>query len=313
MTLLYYDPVFQEHDTGDHPENGGRILPVVRHLNFVALDTCCKRPAWDSASAERLCYVHTREHVDAVQRFAEKGGGYIEEDTAVSEMSYEVARMAAGAVCDAVVRVVGGEDKNAFCLVRPPGHHAMPDHAMGFCLFNNIAVGARVATRELGIERVLIVDFDVHHGNGTQAMFWEDANVGYFSMHRSPFYPGTGAADETGGGAGVGATLNLPIKFGTSRVEQLSVFRRKLSQFADVINPQLVLVSAGFDSHKHDPIGSLGLESEDFRVLTRCLLDVATEHADGRLVSVLEGGYNPEALTECVEIHLEELMGGDRS
>ncbi len=178
MTLLYYDPVFQEHDTGDHPENGGRILAVVRHLNFVALDTSCKRPGWDAASVERLCYVHSRQYVDSVEQFAAGGGGYIEEDTSVSEKSYEVARMAVGAVCDAVERVVVGEDRTAFCLVRPPGHHAMPDHAMGFCLFNNIAVGARVATREFGLERVLIVDFDVHHGNGTQAMFWEDADVG---------------------------------------------------------------------------------------------------------------------------------------
>ena len=159
-----------------------------------------------------------RDYVDSIEQFAEHGGGgYIEEDTVVSEKSYEVARMAVGAVCDAVERVVVGEDKTAFCLVRPPGHHAMPDHAMGFCLFNNIAVGARVATQELGVERVLIVDFDVHHGNGTQAMFWEDADVGYFSMHRSPFYPGTGAADEIGAGAGVGTTLNLPVAFGTPR------------------------------------------------------------------------------------------------
>lgn len=311
MTLLYYDPVFQEHDTGDHPENGGRILPVVRHLNFVALDTSCKRLAWDAASVERLCYVHTRQYVDSVKEFAAGGGGYIEDDTAVSEKSYEVAKMAVGAVCDAVGRVVAGEDSTAFCLVRPPGHHAMPDHAMGFCLFNNIAVGARVATRELGVERVLIVDFDVHHGNGTQAMFWEDADVGYFSMHRSPFYPGTGAADEIGFGSGVGATLNLPVAFGTPREEQLRLFEREVNDFASRIKPQLVLVSAGFDSHKHDPVGSLGLESEDFRAITRCLIDVANKHANGKLVSVLEGGYNPDALTECVAIHLEELLGDD--
>jgi acetoin utilization deacetylase AcuC-like enzyme len=308
MTLFYYDPIFQEHQTGSHPENGGRILPVVRHLNFTALDSCCKRPAWEPVSVERLGYVHTRDYVDSVKRFAEDGGGYIEADTLLSKRSYEVARMAAGAVCDAVVRVVGGEDKNAFCLVRPPGHHAMPDHAMGFCLFNNIAVGARVATNELGIERVLIVDFDVHHGNGTQAMFQEDASVGYFSMHRAPFYPWTGVAGEIGRGAGVGATLNVPVRFGTSRDEQLAVFRQQLTGFAELIKPQLVLVSAGFDSHKNDPVGSLGLESEDFGVLTRCLLDVANSHAEGRLVSVLEGGYNPEALIDCVVIHLEELL-----
>ena len=308
MTLLYYDPVFQEHVTGDHPENGDRILPVVRHLNFVALDTCCRRPAWEPASLERLRYVHTPDYVELIQRFAASGGGYIEPDTVLSVRSYDVARLAAGAVCDAVTRVVGGEDKTAFCLVRPPGHHAMPDHAMGFCLFNNIAVGARVATEELGVERVLIVDFDVHHGNGTQAMFWEAADVGFLSMHRSPFYPGTGAAEEIGSGAGTGTTLNLPIKFGTPRDEQLRLFEREVKRFAAKIRPQLILVSAGFDAHKDDPIGSLGLESDDFGVLTRCLLDVADEHSEGKLVSVLEGGYNPDALTDCVRIHLEVLL-----
>ncbi len=309
MTLLYYDPIFQAHKTGNHPENSGRILPVVRHLNFLALDTSCRRPAWDSASVDRLCYVHTPQYVESIKQFARRGGGYIETDTVVSEQSYEVARMAAGAVCDAVTRVVAGEDKNAFCLVRPPGHHALPDQAMGFCLFNNVAVGARVATRELGVERILIVDFDVHHGNGTQAMFWEDADVGYFSMHRSPFYPGTGSEQEVGAGPGLGTTLNLPIQLGTSREAQRSLFAKQLTAFAARIKPELVLVSAGFDSHKDDPIGSLGLETEDFGDLTRCLLDVAGEYASGKLVSVLEGGYNPAALTDCVAVHLEALLG----
>lgn len=309
MTILYYDPVFQEHKTGSHPENGARILPTVRHLNFVAMDSSCRRHGWGTASLERLCYVHTRDYVESVEQFAACGGGQIEEDTLLSERSYDVARMAVGAVCDAVERVIGGEDKNAFCLVRPPGHHAMPNHAMGFCLFNNIAVAARVATRELGIERVLIVDFDVHHGNGTQAMFWEAADVGYLSMHRDPFYPGTGAADEIGAGEGLGSTLNLPIRFGTSRTDQLSIFANGLDQFAAKIKPQLVLISAGFDSHKDDPVGSLGLEAEDFGAMTRCLMNVADQYAGGRLVSVLEGGYNPDAVAECVTIHLQELLG----
>ncbi len=308
MTLLYYDPLFQEHLTGGHPENGGRIRPVVRHLNFVGLDTICPRPSWFPASVDRLCYVHSHKYVDFVRKFAEQGGGRIEQDTIVSERSYDVARLAVGAVCDAVERVVDGQAKTAFCLVRPPGHHAMSDHAMGFCLFNNVAVGARVAQREFGIERVLIVDFDVHHGNGTQATFYEDSSVGYFSMHRSPFYPETGAADETGIGAGVGTTKNLPIAFGTPREQQLTDFRVELDRFAEHIQPQILLISAGFDSHKNDPIGSLGLESQDFAELTRSIIAVARKHAFGRIVSVLEGGYDPEALVECVDYHLEELL-----
>ncbi|WP_153555140.1 histone deacetylase family protein [Roseimaritima sediminicola] len=308
MTLLYYDPVFQEHRTGDHPENGARLRSAVRHLRFTGIDAHCSRPGWKVASLERLGYVHPEAYIESIKRIAAGGGGQIEQDTVLSDQSYKVARLAVGAVCDAVERVVGGEDKTAFCLVRPPGHHAMPDQAMGFCLFNNVAIGARVATRELALERVLIVDFDVHHGNGTQAIFWEDADVGFFSMHRSPFYPGTGAAEETGGGSAAGTTCNLPIAFGTPPAEQLQRFEEKLRAFAERIQPQLVLVSAGFDAHKDDPVGSLGLENEDFRKLTRCVLDVANEHAQGRLVSVLEGGYNPSVLTDCVALHLETLL-----
>lgn len=309
MTLFYYDPIFQEHVTGDHPENGGRILSVIRHLSFVGLDASCRRPSWKPASVERLCYVHTPEYVESVKQFALSGGGYIEEDTAVSKKSYEIACMAAGAACDAVERVVRGEDKTAFCLVRPPGHHAMPDHAMGFCLLNNVAVGARVATRELGIERVLIVDIDVHHGNGTQAIFWEDPLVAYFSMHCFPLYPETGAADEIGAGPGVGTILNVPIAKGTPRDELLGTFTHQLKEFAARIKPQLVLVSAGFDAHKDNPVGSLGLETDDYKGITRSLLEIADEYADGKLVSVLEGGYNPHALTDCVTVHLETLLG----
>lgn len=308
MTFLYYDSIFQEHHTGNHPENGGRTLTVIRHLNFIALDTSCRRPTWDAVSLDRLCYVHTREYLEQLQRFAAHGGGQIEADTVVGRKSFEVACMAVGAVCDAVQRVIQGEDRNAFCLIRPPGHHAMPDHAMGFCLLNNVAVGASLARRELGVERVLIVDFDVHHGNGTQAMFWEDANVGYFSMHRSPFYPGTGGANEMGAGPGWGTTRNLPIAWGTSPADQLSWFDQQLKEFAAKIKPQLVLVSAGFDSHKNDPIGSLGLESQDFRAITRSLLEVANQYAGNKLVSVLEGGYHPDALADCISIHLEELL-----
>jgi acetoin utilization deacetylase AcuC-like enzyme len=309
MTLLYYDPIFMEHETGDHPECAARLTPVIRHLRFVALDTLCKRPAWEPASIEQVQLVHEREYIESVAAFAKRGGGSIDEDTVVSERSYDVSMMAVGAVCDAAKRVTWGEDKTAFCLVRPPGHHALPDHAMGFCLFNNIAIGARIATEELGIQRVLIVDFDIHHGNGTQAVFWEDPSVAYFSMHRSPFFPFTGSADEVGSGAGLGTTMNLPTRFGTPREQQLEAFASALSKFADRFAPELILVSAGFDSHRADPIGNLGLESEDFAAMTRCILGVAHKHADGKMVSVLEGGYNPNALAECVGMHLEELIG----
>ena len=186
--------------------------------------------------------------------------------------------------------------RHAFCLVRPPGHHALSDAAMGFCLFNNIAIAARVAIDELGLDRVLIIDWDVHHGNGTQEMFWEDGQVGFFSIHRWPFFPGTGQASETGSGRGLGATVNLPVEFGTSRREYIESFENSLSHFANKIKPQLVMISAGFDAHRDDPVGSLGLETEDFPKLTQIALQVAHEYAGGRLVSVLEGGYDPKCV-----------------
>jgi acetoin utilization deacetylase AcuC-like enzyme len=178
---------------------------------------------------------------------------------------------------------------------------------MGFCLINNVAVAARVAVDEFDLDRVLIVDWDVHHGNGTQDIFYEDPRIGYFSMHRWPFYPGTGAADETGAGAGLGATKNVPVAFGTPRREILASFDHELRRFAERIKPQLVIISAGFDSHAEDPIGSLGLETEDFGEQTRSVLAVAEQYAEGRIVSVLEGGYNPPVLAECVSLHLERL------
>ena len=182
---------------------------------------------------------------------------------------------------------------------------------MGFCLFNNIAIAARVAIEEHQLDRVLIVDWDVHHGNGTQDMFYADGRVGFFSSHRWPFYPGTGAPDETGVGAGLGATCNLPVTFGTPRATYLDEFRRHLENFAARMQPQLVLISAGFDSHRADPIGSLGLETEDFASLTKIVRDIADVHAGGRIVSILEGGYNVQALAESVETHLRGLIDGD--
>jgi acetoin utilization deacetylase AcuC-like enzyme len=218
--------------------------------------------------------------------------------------------MAAGAACDATERVVRGEDRQAFCLVRPPGHHALQTSAMGFCFFNNVALAARVAIDEFDLDRVLIVDWDVHHGNGTQDAFWSDSRVGFVSIHRWPFYPGTGAADETGTGDGLGTTLNLAIEYGTPVQDYLQIFASEIEQFAAKIKPQLVIISAGFDAHRDDPVGSLDLDAEDFRTLTKYLMDIAAAYADQRIVSVLEGGYNPGALTDCVDTHLDQLLRG---
>jgi acetoin utilization deacetylase AcuC-like enzyme len=308
MTLLYSDPKFQQHLTGSHPEHPRRLVAIDAHLAAKGLANRCRRPQWVAASLERLERLHEPPYVQYVQRYAAAGGGRIEADTVVSPRSFEVATYAAGAVCDAVGRVLTSEDRTALCLVRPPGHHARPHDAMGFCLFNNVALGARTALEEHSLERVLVVDWDVHHGNGTQEMFWEDGRVGFLSIHRWPFYPGTGDANETGSGRGLGMIANVPVAFGTSQDEYHAAFERALVDLAARVKPQLVLVSAGFDAHREDPIGSLELETEDFDRLTRTVLGVAGEYADGKVVSVLEGGYNAGRLAESVGAHLSVLL-----
>ena len=309
MTLFYYDPTLAEHETGDHPESPQRVLFVARHLAEIGLLDRLTQPDWQAISPARLAHTHAPGYLAQLEQFAAAGGGYLDSDTLCMHRSYDVARRAAGAVADAVSRVIAGEDRRAFCLIRPPGHHALADRAMGFCLLNNIAVGASLALAELDLSRVLIVDWDVHHGNGTQSIFWENERVGFLSIHRWPFYPGSGRADETGGGAALGTKVNLPIELGISRREYVDCLRRGVERLADKIRPELVLVSAGFDAHRHDPIGSLELETEDFRPLTQLVRGVADVHAQGRLVSVLEGGYDLRALADCVGVHLEELLG----
>ncbi len=308
MTLLYADPRFLNHDTGAHPESAVRLEQITARLNALGLAEKCGRPTWAPAADARLLAVHSSDHLAKLAALARRGGGTLDSDTVMSAASFDVARLAVGAACDAVSRVVSGEDSTALCLVRPPGHHALSHRAMGFCLLGNVAIAARAAIEVQGLERVLIVDWDVHHGNGTQAMFYDDPRVGYFSVHRWPFYPGTGARDETGQGDGLGFTCNLPLPFGTARREHLTRFADELTDFAVRTRPQLVLVSAGFDSHAADPVGSLGLETEDFAELTRTVLAVAQDHSAGRVVSVLEGGYNPPVLADCVATHLEGLL-----
>jgi len=308
MTLLYTSPLFLQHVTGNHPEKPARLTSILDKLRVEGLDRRCTSPTWEPATVERMTRVHSAEHLREVREFAERGGGRIEADTTVSPRSYEAARLAAGAVTDAVQRVIAGEDTSALCLVRPPGHHALPKEAMGFCLFNNVAVGARMAVAELNLERVLIVDWDVHHGNGTQDIFWTDGRVAFCSIHRSPFYPGTGAADEIGEGPGKGFIRNVPVAYGTSRKDFRDRFQRAVEEMAQKIRPQLVLISAGFDAHRLDPIGSLDLEVEDFAALTQIVLGVAKVHAKGRVVSVLEGGYHVDMLADSVAIHLTELL-----
>jgi acetoin utilization deacetylase AcuC-like enzyme len=308
MTLLYTSPVFLEHDTGAHPERALRLATISRHIEAEGLAQKCTQPQWSPATRKQISRLHRDSWYGEVRDYAAAGGGRIEADTVVSERSFDAATLAAGAVCDAVGRVLKGEDQTALCLVRPPGHHAVPKGAMGFCLFNNIAIGAKEAIAVHDLDRVLIVDWDVHHGNGTQDMFWTDEQVGFLSIHRWPFYPGTGSERETGVGPGLGCTRNLPIEYGTSRADYLAAFANELEDFAARVKPQLVLLSAGFDAHRQDPIGSLQLETEDFAELTDIVKQIAAAHASGRLISVLEGGYHPDRLAESVGLHLKGLL-----
>lgn len=311
MTLLCYDDVFLTHDTGSHPENSRRLSATTSHLVAQKLDSRCKVGCWDPATEQQITRVHDVDFVRHISSYAQAGGGRIEADTVMSPNSYAAAATASGAVVHSVEQIVGGTERNALCLVRPPGHHARPDAPMGFCLFNHIAVGARHATEALGLERVLVVDWDVHHGNGTQESFYESEQIAFFSIHRWPFYPGSGTSEETGTGGGLGATRNVPMSIGTTREDYRETFEGELEAFAAKMKPQLILLSAGFDAHHQDPVGSLGLETEDFRWMTKCVADLADEHCHGKLVSMLEGGYNIDVLPLCVETHLHELL--DRS
>jgi len=308
MTILYSDPRFQEHLTGRHPECPQRLEAVLDFLKEKQLPARCTAGPFAFATHEQLKRIHTERHLKHVERFAADGGGRIENDTVCSLKSYDVARLAAGAAIAAVDAVLKGTDQTALCLIRPPGHHALVDAPMGFCLFNNVAVAARHAIRAHQLNRVLIVDWDVHHGNGTQDVFYEDEQVYFFSSHRSPFYPGSGAVDETGRGAGLGTILNLPLAFGIARREFLTRFETTLHQAVEKCKPELILLSAGFDAHQEDPIGSLSLETEDFGKLTDLVRGVAKAHCGGKLVSLLEGGYNTKRLSECVGLHLERLL-----
>jgi acetoin utilization deacetylase AcuC-like enzyme len=311
LALLYTDERFLRHDTGAHPESARRLESIYAFLADSGLRDRCAPGAVHPATSAELCRVHGAEYIESIRTFAAAGGGRIEVDTVLSGDSYDVALLAAGSAIDAVDQVLTGPHRQAICLSRPPGHHARPNAAMGFCLFNNVAVAAAHAIAAHGLARVLIVDWDVHHGNGTQEMFYEDDRVCFFSAHRYPFYPGTGAVDETGSGRGLGTTFNLPLAFGISRQEYRDRFARVLADAAARARPELVLLSAGFDAHAADPIGSLRLETEDFAPLTELVQQVAVEYCGGRLVSLLEGGYNIRALAESVGCHVGTLLAAE--
>ena len=309
MIKLYTDTRMLNHRPHPgHPERPERLATILRQLDRTGLRALCEQPTIRPATDAELERVHSVDYIKSMAQTVLAGDHQIEEDTWVSSGSELAARLGVGAVLGAVQSVVEEGNGRALCLVRPPGHHARPTGPMGFCLYGCVAVAAADAIHRLGLKRVLIIDWDVHHGNGTQEMFYDQEEVGFFSIHRHPFYPGSGAMAETGTGPGLGMTRNVPVKYGTSRQDFLAAYRTNLESFADQVRPELVLISAGFDAHVEDPVGNLGLETEDFEELTRRAIDIAQTHAQGRIVSILEGGYNVSILAGCVEKHLQTLI-----
>ncbi|PXV59848.1 Acetoin utilization deacetylase AcuC [Dyella jiangningensis] len=305
MLRLYTHASCLQHDPGPaQPESPARLRAVLQALDsdrFAALD----RVEAPRVTREQLLRVHSAEHVDRILAIApDEGTVRLDEDTLMSRGSAEAALYAAGAVVAAVDAVLGAQGGKAFCAVRPPGHHATPDRAMGFCLFNNVAVGAAHALAEHGLKRVAIADFDVHHGNGTQDIFAREPRVLFISSHQMPLYPETGSADEHG----VGNIVNAPLSPGDGSYEFRELWEGVLIPKLHAFKPQLLLVSAGFDAHRNDPLADLRLGSEDYAWITQRLVDVARAHAQGRMVSTLEGGYNLLALSTSVAAHVGELL-----
>lgn len=308
-TGLVADGISRDHQTGPrHPERPERFDAVMNALQAGGLTKTLTKIPSRQATDDELALCHSRDYISLVHEEIAAGARLLSTgDTQVSPRSLDAALNAAGSAMQAVDAVMTAEVRNAFCVLRPPGHHATPDRGMGFCIFNNVAVAARYAQKHHGVERVLIVDWDVHHGNGTQDTFYGDPSVLFFSTHQSPWYPGTGMHDEQGEGAAKGTTINCPFPSGSGHAEILDAFGTELVPAARRFRPDLVFISAGFDSRLGDPLGEFTLSDDDFRELTSMMMEVADVSAGGRLISVLEGGYNLDGLASAAAAHVDIL------
>ena len=302
---IVWDERYAEHDTGDHPESPERVGTIVDHLRGTDLWPRLQEIKPTMAEPAEVLRVHTRGHLERIRRAAEvRGGEWVDNDTYVSAQSFEVALLALGGVLDSLE--LWFEGLVPFALIRPPGHHATPDRAMGFCLFNNVAIAARKLL-SLGYERVAIIDWDAHHGNGTQAAFLAEREVLYVSLHQWPLFPGTGAAEECGVGDGEGFTVNIPLPPGSVDGDFAHAFASLVEPIVDQYAPQAILVSAGFDTHARDPLGSMRMTESGYGDMALRCLRLARRHADGRMVLALEGGYDLPALARSVEATLRAL------
>ena len=303
-TGLIYHPIFLQHDTGDHhPERASRLQAILRKLKKTGLIDKLDLVEPGAAQVEDVALAHSRDYITSVEEACKNAPANLDPDTVVSRDSYRAALFAAGAVVKAADLVINGEARNAFCMVRPPGHHARPGQAMGFCLFNNVAIGAKYVQKKHGMSRIAIIDWDVHHGNGTEEIFYKDPSVLYISLHQYPHYPGTGKAGDTGEGRGKGFNLNIPMQASSGNDEYIKVFKDKVTPKLKDFNPEFVFISAGFDGHRDDPLSSTNLTETGYHEMT-CMIK---ELAPDRLVSVLEGGYNLFSLADSAHSHISAL------
>ncbi len=306
---IVLDKLYFEHDNGmGHPESQERLFAIVDMLRETRLLEEVVRIEPRDATKEEITLVHDPKYFDLIQSTKGKIRVFLDPDTSTCPVSFDAAVKAVGGMLDATDKVMKGEVNIAFPLVRPPGHHAERNRAMGFCLFNNVAVGAAYASKVYGVKRILIVDWDLHHGNGTQNMFYDSSEVLYFSTHQYPYYPGTGSVNEIGVQNGFGYTINVPIHPGMGDKEYIKIFFEILKPVIEQYKPELILVSAGFDSYFGDPLGGMSVTSKGFAQMTRFLKEMADSYCSGKLVLILEGGYNLEGLWESTKAVIEELL-----
>ena len=308
-TGIVKDKRYLQHSAGfAHPESPARLAAVYEMIDNPAMSWKFTEIKPREATHAEIATIHSPSYIDLIAGTAGKDHVMLDPDTATSPETYEIAKLAVGGVCNAIDSVVSGEVDNAFALVRPPGHHAERSAAAGFCIFNNVAIGAMHAILKHDMGKVLIVDWDLHHGNGTQHIFYDDPRVLYFSTHQYPYYPGTGGINEIGRGKGEGYTVNVPLHGGAGDDEYVKIFRQILGPVAMEYNPDLIILSAGFDIYFQDPLGGMRVTAEGFAALMRILMNIADFCCHGRLVAVLEGGYHVQGLTKSVKLVLEEML-----